>query len=218
MRPLTLSKRLSPPVACPLLRPRAALGRRWLACLLAATCSTALACGFVTQPAGSAAPAAYDRGLQRMQQGDFRGALGDFDAAVQADPGWADAYIQRAGARLYTGDAAGAIADYTEALQRGLLDQAKIALVYYNRGYVRAQQGDLAGASADYSEALRLAPHWADPYFQRGAARAQAGDAAGAAADLRAAIAEYDAAGNTAGAEQARARLAALPDTEGAAP
>ncbi|HEY7062542.1 MAG TPA: tetratricopeptide repeat protein [Chloroflexota bacterium] len=165
----------------------------------------------MAQPAGPTPTTFYDQGLQRMQQGDFRGALADFDAAVRADPGWADAYVQRAAARLNSGDAPGAIADYTEALQRGLLDRAKIALVYHNRGYVRAQQGDVAGAIADYSEAMRFLPHWADVYFHRGTARAQAGDTAGAAADLQAAIAEYDAAGNRAGAEQARAQLAALP-------
>jgi Flp pilus assembly protein TadD len=54
---------------------------------------------------------AFDRGIERSGQGDYRGAIDSFDRALELDPDFADAYGHRCVARHQTGDTVGAIVD-----------------------------------------------------------------------------------------------------------
>jgi Flp pilus assembly protein TadD len=74
---------------------------------------------------------AFDRGIERSRQGDYRGAIDSFDRALELDPDLADAYGHRCVARHQTGDTVGAIADCHRAaalyLQQGDLKQHQYA-------------------------------------------------------------------------------------------
>ena len=74
-----------------------------------------------------------------------RGAVADFDRAVELAPRYAEAYNNRGAARHELGDDAGAIADYDRALEFGPPQTA--APVYANRAAARYAVGDYAGAS-----------------------------------------------------------------------
>ena len=76
---------------------------------------------------------ANSRGAVRFARGDLRGAVADFDRALDADPGYAEAYHNRGVARHSLGDLGPAIADFDRALR---LDPGR-AGSYYDRGVAR---------------------------------------------------------------------------------
>ena len=94
----------------------------------------------------------YQSAMNRMQSGDYQGAVDEFTRAAQMAPDVAQAYAGRAAAKVYTGDLQGALQDLSQALQ---IDPA-MAEAYYNRGLLRAQSGDVAGAVGDLSQAATI--------------------------------------------------------------
>ena len=74
--------------------------------------------------------------------------------AIEVDPEYAWAWVNRGGVRRERGDLDGAIADHTKAIE---LDPGNAA-AWNHRGYARRAKGDVAGAAADYAAALRVAP------------------------------------------------------------
>ncbi|MEP6880146.1 MAG: tetratricopeptide repeat protein, partial [Nitrosospira sp.] len=65
-----------------------------------------------------------------------------YTEAICLQPGYADAYYNRANARKNKGDLEGAVQDYTEAIRL----QPDLAEAYNNRAIVRRDKGDLEGA------------------------------------------------------------------------
>jgi tetratricopeptide (TPR) repeat protein len=126
----------------------------------------------------------HNRGQALELNGEVRGALADYDAAVRLDPRDLNAVYNRAGARKALGDLDGALADYDRVLRRDRLH----VRAYNNRGNLRAQRGDLAGALADFDQAIRLSPGTAKFYVNRGDVRQTMHDFGGAIADYTAAI------------------------------
>src|SRR5437899_2823997 len=55
-------------------------------------------------------------GVQKFNQGDYKGAISDFSEAIRLNPKLAPAYSWRGLARTKTNDPDGAIADLTEAI------------------------------------------------------------------------------------------------------
>jgi zinc protease len=142
-----------------------------------------------TAPAGetvaaNSAAAHSASGERKFQANDLAGALADFTRAIEVDPRFAAAYVNRSVCRLQQGDVDGAVADCTKAIE---LDP-KISLAYSNRGAARISKGDLAAALADFTEALRLDPASTQSYNNRGVVRLQQGDIDGAVADWTKAI------------------------------
>jgi tetratricopeptide (TPR) repeat protein len=58
-----------------------------------------------------------ERGDRFFELGQYNAARDNYDAAIQADPGFADAYFARARAHEALGDPARALADYTRFLE-----------------------------------------------------------------------------------------------------
>jgi tetratricopeptide (TPR) repeat protein len=121
-----------------------------------------------------------NRGTQRFNQGDYQGAITDFNQAIKLDPKFAWAYAGRGTAKARLGDSQGAIADYNQAIK---LDP-KSADAYTNRGGAKVNLGDHQGAIADLDQAIKLDPKSAYAYANRGAAKTSLGDYQGAIADL----------------------------------
>jgi Flp pilus assembly protein TadD len=61
------------------------------------------------------AKAVFMKGVDLLRQGDYQGAIGSFDLAVQMNPEDAGFYGNRCVARHRLGDAQGAIADCKQA-------------------------------------------------------------------------------------------------------
>ena len=133
-------------------------------------------------PLRTPAPAidSNDRGTMKLQRGDARGAILEFDRAIEIYPKYAEAYTNRAAAKLGLGDKQGAIADYSQAISFAPQD----ALTYYNRGVAKFDLGDNRGAIIDFDRAIALNPQDAETYSNRGAVKLAVGDKKGALADL----------------------------------
>jgi tetratricopeptide (TPR) repeat protein len=123
-------------------------------------------------------------GNTKKKQGDFDGALTDYEKAIELHPQSAEAYNNRAGIKRAKGRLDEALADYNKAIE---LDPA-LGVAYGNRGLVRKARGDSASALADYDKAIELNPDLVRVYNNRGELRRANGDLDGALADYNKAI------------------------------
>ncbi|WP_460370728.1 tetratricopeptide repeat protein, partial [Actinocorallia lasiicapitis] len=95
-----------------------------------------------------------NRAQLRIKAGDRAGALADLDAAITADPGYPDYYVDRGNLLFALGRHDDALADYETALRDG----PPFAEAYYNRSEVLFARGDLKAALDDLDTALELDP------------------------------------------------------------
>ena len=123
-------------------------------------------------------------GLAKYNRGDYQGAVSDFDAALQINPDYAEAYNNRGRAKTALGQYQQAIADYEMALQIN----PDYAEAYNNRGRAKTALGDYKGAISDYDTVLTLNPDYAEAYSNRAKAKIELGDYKGAVSDLDAAL------------------------------
>jgi lipoprotein NlpI len=89
-----------------------------------------------------------------MRNGDLDRAIADYTEAIQLDPNYARAYLNRGIARLAKGDLENAIADFGDVIR---LDP-KDATAHYNRGRASLYRGVGNTALADLSRAAELDP------------------------------------------------------------
>lgn len=101
-----------------------------------------------------------NRGVLRMRQRDFVGAVSDFDMASQVDPGLGEAYVNRGAAYVWTKRFGEGLSQIDQGLALGVQDPEK---AYFNRGVAHEQLGDVKAAYRDYSRAAQLAPAWDAP-------------------------------------------------------
>jgi tetratricopeptide (TPR) repeat protein len=126
-----------------------------------------------------------NRGTARLDAGDVRGAIEDYDRSIELDPAHDKSWNSRGFARERLGNGAGARSDYDEALR---LNPGYI-LALTNRGSLRKKMGDGAGALEDATDALRRDPSAANAYILRASILRAGGDLPAAEADLDRAIA-----------------------------
>ncbi len=93
-----------------------------------------------------------NRGYAKHNLGDYRGAIQDYNKAIQLNPDYANAYYNRGIAKARLGDYRGAIQDYNKAIQLNPDD----AEAYNNRGGAKFLLGDKNGACLDWSKAWEL--------------------------------------------------------------
>jgi tetratricopeptide (TPR) repeat protein len=87
-----------------------------------------------------------------MYGGDLRGALLEFNGALQANPRSIEALFQRGNVQFRLGDPAAAIADYTRALELSP-DHYEVLVA---RGHALMKQGDTKRAAADFGMARAI--------------------------------------------------------------
>ncbi len=92
------------------------------------------------------------QGANYLEQAQYENALGEYDQAVKADSGSAEAFKGRADAYHFTGENEKAIDDYTEAISLGLSS----AEIYRRRGFDQKSVLNFDKAIADYTEAIKL--------------------------------------------------------------
>ncbi|MCG9892349.1 MAG: tetratricopeptide repeat protein [Thermosynechococcaceae cyanobacterium MS004] len=133
-----------------------------------------------------------NRGIERMNQGDYSAAKTLFNQALQVNPRFAPAYNNRAMLHILTGEEKEAVQDYS----RSIALNPKDADVYVNRGLAYAALENTAAAIADYTRALQLNPKNAQAYHARGTVYLSLNNRAMARADFQQAAALYLQQGN----------------------
>ena len=106
----------------------------------------------------------YKQGNTKLDTGDINGAISDYTKAIEINPNYSDAYVNRGVAKGNSGDNAGAISDYSKAIK---IDQS-YTLAYVNRGVAKNNIGDHLGAISDYSKAIEIDPMYINAYINRG--------------------------------------------------
>ena len=90
--------------------------------------------------------------LQEANLGNHKGAIKDYDKALELNPDYANAYYNRGVAKGKLGDYKGAIEDFDKAIALN----PNYADAYYNRGLARRDLGDHKGAEEDFAKAAEL--------------------------------------------------------------
>ena len=98
------------------------------------------------------AKACYYRGNAKAQNGQFEGAIVDFDEALHLKPDWADAYFCRGLAKVDLGHYLSAITDFDETLRL----EPSHAEAYAVRGSAKVYLGEFNEAVQDLDTALDL--------------------------------------------------------------
>ena len=114
------------------------------------------------------AAASMRQGLAKVDRGEHRDAITDFDQAIQLQPDYVDAYYNRGVAKFHLGQSQIAISDYDIALRI----QPDYAPAFVARGVAKASLGKHQDAIPDFDQAIQLEPDNATAYVNRGNARA----------------------------------------------
>jgi Trypsin-like peptidase domain/TPR repeat/Tetratricopeptide repeat len=111
--------------------------------------------------AEAVAASLYRSGLDSMWLGNYDGALGYFENAVNKDPNRAEAWIQVGFCKTKQGKTADAIRAYQQALQL----RPNSAEVYNKLGDAHFYAGRFSEAIDSYKQAARLQPKAAEAYY-----------------------------------------------------
>jgi tetratricopeptide (TPR) repeat protein len=124
----------------------------------------------------------YHDGGQKLEAGDWNGAIEDFTRAIEIS-----SRLEGVKSSLSSPRTNGFTAASDDRNNITVVDPLT-ANAYTSRGLARYRQGDVDGAIADWDAAIRLHPGLPRPYTNRGSARYLKGDLEGALADLDHAI------------------------------
>lgn len=129
----------------------------------------------------------YDRGLEKAKQKDYAGAIEQFNQAIQLNPDWDAAYLQRGLAYYNSGAILQAVFDYDEAIKR---DQEN-GKTYYFRALAKLTLKNLAGALEDVEKAIEQNFDDATAYDLRGIVYRKQGNIQDAIANFKKAAELY---------------------------
>ncbi|MBI5438556.1 MAG: tetratricopeptide repeat protein [Nitrosomonadales bacterium] len=120
-------------------------------------------------------------GNLKLRNGDYDGAIADFDRAIELEPGNSMHYLMRGNAKKQKRDYGGTIADYTRAIE---FEREYKDVMYSARADARELNGDFDGAIADYTRAIEIDPKFDGTYRSRGRVKQKTGDTKGAETDF----------------------------------
>jgi lipoprotein NlpI len=126
-----------------------------------------------------------DRANVYETTGEYDKAIGDYGRAIQRNPGYAEAYFNRARLSIIRGEYDEAITDFDHVV--GL--RPNYAEAYRNRGVAFQMKGEIDKAIADFDSAVHLDPYDPVPFANRGTVYAAIGEFTRAVTDFRSAIA-----------------------------
>jgi tetratricopeptide (TPR) repeat protein len=106
----------------------------------------------------------YQQGLAKAKDGDYQGAIADFDLALIATPEWAEVYYRRGLAHFDLGDVLTAVSDYTQALA---IDSHHRDCSYA-RALARLTLKNFPGALVDIDRAILFGRDYAPAYQLKG--------------------------------------------------
>ena len=145
----------------------------------------------------------FNRGLSKMNMGDYKGAITELDKFIRLEPNNPYAYHNRGIAKDHLQQHEAAIIDFDAAIRlkpdfaiayssRGIakmnLGEGQTEIADYDMAIHLGEAGQYDAAIADFSEIIRLQPDFAAAYHDRGIARSLKDDAQGARKDFQKAV------------------------------
>jgi tetratricopeptide (TPR) repeat protein len=127
----------------------------------------------------------YNRAQVLAGMGRFDETLADYTAVIDADPNYAEYYLDRGNILRRLGRDGEALADYEMAIRLS----PPFPEVYYNLADTLMALGDLEGGLAALGRLLELDPEYVDAYVNRAGARVALDDLEGARQDAEAGLA-----------------------------
>ena len=121
------------------------------------------------------------RAYQRMEGGYFKGAIEDYNRALEINDKNPEIWLNRGIVKEKMNDLKGAVSDYTMAIE---LDE-KYDKAWLNRGNVLSKQGRYKEASEDYTVAITFNPEYAFAFYNRAMARQKQKQTVEACEDLQ---------------------------------
>jgi tetratricopeptide (TPR) repeat protein len=121
---------------------------------------------------GLASYAHYYGGLMKSEEGDFNGAIAEFNHLIELNPRDAIAYYNRGLLEANKREFDIAIADFNRAIQLS----PKFARAFNDRGSIKATMKEIDGAIADFNHAIQLNPQFIQAYMNLGSVEAYSGD------------------------------------------
>ena len=128
--------------------------------------------------------AVYNRGILKSELKDYKGAIADFDKAIELGFNSAAVYCHRASAKALLDEYDAAISDYDKVIEL----KPDFAEAYNIRGILRSELGQHDEALADYTEAIRIKPDYAEAYAYRGVLKTHLGRINKARSDFQTAL------------------------------
>jgi len=122
-----------------------------------------------------------ERAYQRMEGGYYKGALEDYNKALEINDQDPEIWLNRGVVKEKLNDLKGAFSDYTKAI--GLNE--KFEKAWLNRGNVLTKQGRFKDAAEDYTAAIIFNPEYGPAYYNRAIARQKLKLSAEACVDLQ---------------------------------
>jgi tetratricopeptide (TPR) repeat protein len=105
----------------------------------------------------------HERGIAHRELSQVDSALADYDAALELNPDYTDAYFARGQAYQAKNDTTAAIADFSKTLEL----EPDHAEAIYSRGLAHDQAGKDHLAVKDFNTAVALKPAFGRAHFQR---------------------------------------------------
>jgi len=127
----------------------------------------------------------YEKGMEKASKDDWKGAIGDFDAAIEAYPKFAAAFYEKGAAQLKTNDWDGALASFVAAIQL----KPDYVEAKYGYGYAEFQKKNYEVASAAFNDVLQQRKDMADAHMNLGISLFYLKNNDGAETELKAAMA-----------------------------
>lgn len=112
-----------------------------------------------------------NRAVARCNQQNLRGAMADYDTAIDLDPNNFLGHFNRGLLRAQVGDDNRAIEDFDFVIEV----EPDNVIAIYNRALLRAKTGDYQGAEEDFTEVLTAYPNFLEGYYFRADVRARQG-------------------------------------------
>ena len=94
----------------------------------------------------------FNSGIAKHNLREYRGAIQDFNKAIEIAPNYADAYNSRGNAKNQLQDYRGAIQDFNKAIELN----PKYAVAYFSRGIAKILSGQKNNGCLDLSKAGKL--------------------------------------------------------------